>query len=50
MWIREAKKSDPGWKKFGSGMGKIGSGIRDEHPPDTDKNKNKRSHHEGRMV
>jgi hypothetical protein len=25
MWIRDPKNSDPGWKKFGSG-------IRDKHP------------------
>jgi hypothetical protein len=23
---------DPGWKKFGSGMEKFGSGIWDKHP------------------
>jgi hypothetical protein len=26
------KKSDPGWKKFGSGMEKYRSGIRDKNP------------------
>jgi hypothetical protein len=24
--------TDPGWKKFGSGMENVGSGIRDRHP------------------
>jgi hypothetical protein len=27
IWIR-----NPGWKKFGSGMKKVGSGIRDKYP------------------
>jgi hypothetical protein len=34
FWVKILKffVAYPGWKKFGSGMEKFGSGVRDKHP------------------